>query len=378
MLPAVGAPVFAATVLAAFTLLYLYVWWRVVTLAWAARRVSRWQLVGVGLALWVGLAAALILSHDGAGALTGVVEMVGMTAMASLFLVAIPLLAVDIVTGFGLLLRRQAPILRGWALAAGALLSVFALVQGLRPPVVSSFEVHLAGLPPGLDGTVVVAMSDLHLGAQLDERWLAGRVAQVEALHPDLVLLLGDLFEGHGRPQDEMLPALRRLSAPLGVWAVTGNHELHGRDDASRRVVEQAGIELLRDRWSEVRPGLVLAGVDGRGHERAAGEGDDAIRRALAGRPPGATIFLSHSPQGAETAAKAGAGLMLSGHTHGGQIWPFDLVVRRAYPLLGGRYQVEAMTVLVCRGTGTWGPRMRLWRPGEILRIVLRSSSSAA
>jgi hypothetical protein len=117
--------------------------------------------------------------------------------------------------------------------------------------------------------------------------------------------------------------------------------------------------------------------VDGRGHQRPPDQGDDAVRQALAGRPQGATIFLSHSPQWAETAARAGVGLMLSGHTHGGQIWPFDLVVRRAYPLLAGRYQVEGMTILVCRGTGTWGPRMRLWRPGEILRVVLRSSASA-
>jgi len=126
-----------------------------------------------------------------------------------------------------------------------------------------------------------------------------------------------------------------------------------------------------------VRPGLVLAGVDGRSHEGPADQGGDAVRQALAGRPPGATIFLSHSPWGAETAARAGAGLMLSGHTHGGQIWPFDLLVRRVYPHLAGRYEVEDMTILVCRGTGTWGPRMRLWRPGEILRVVLRSSAAA-
>ena len=367
---------FGVTLVAACTLLYLYVGWRIATLPSVARRVPRWFRIGGGAALWAVLSAALILAHDGVGALTGAIEMVGMTAMASLFLVAVPLLVVDIVTGFGLLWPSRAPILRGWALVGGVTLSVVALVQGMRPPVVSDFEVRLAGLPAALDGTVVVAMSDLHLGAQLDARWLAARVAQVEALDPDLVLLLGDLFEGHGRPQEEMLPALRRLSAPLGVWGVTGNHELHGRDDSSRRVVDQAGVRLLRDRWAEVRPGLVLAGLDGRGHERTADQGDDAVRQALAGRPQGATIFLSHSPWGAETAARVGAGLMLSGHTHGGQIWPFDLVVRRAYPLLAGRYQVEGMTILVCRGTGTWGPRMRLWRPGEILRIVLRGSAA--
>jgi len=366
--------VFGFLLASASTLLFLYVGWRFASLPAVARRVPRRWLIGIGVALWAGLSAALVLAHDGAGALTGSLELIGMTAMASLFLATVPLLALDLVTGFGLLLPRKAPVLRRAALVAGGVMSVVALVQGFRSPAVSSFEVSLPGLPAALDGTVLVAMSDLHLGAQLDARWLAARVAQVEALRPDLLVLLGDLFEGHGRPQGELLPGLSRLSAPLGVWAVTGNHELHGRDDSTQRVVDRAGIQLLRDRWVEVRPGLILAGVDGLDHERRPDERGDAISRALAGRPPGATVFLSHNPWQVETAARAGVGLMLSGHTHGGQIWPFDLLVRVAYPLLAGRYRVDGMTVLVCRGTGTWGPRMRLWRRSEILRVVLRSS----
>ena len=81
---------------------------------------------------------------------------------------------------------------------------------------------------------------------------------------------------------------------------------------------------------------------------------------------------MSHTPWQAETAADAGVGLMLSGHTHGGQIWPLDYMIQRRYPLLEGRHDVGGMTVIVCRGTGTWGPRMRLWEPGEILRVTLR------
>lgn len=91
----------------------------------------------------------------------------------------------------------------------------------------------------------------------------------------------------------------------------------------------------------------------------------------LSGRPPGAAVLLSHTPWQAREAAAAGAGLMLSGHTHGGQIWPFSYLIRLRYPLLAGRYQIDQMTVIVCRGTGTWGPRMRLWHPGEILSIKL-------
>jgi drug/metabolite transporter (DMT)-like permease len=138
---------------------------------------------------------------------------------------------VDVITVFGFFLPRLAPSLRGWALLAGGVLAAIALAQGLRPPVVQNYEVRLAGLSGEMDGKVLVAMSDLHLGSLIGKQWLAARVAQVKEERPDLVVLLGDLFEGHGQPQEELLPILRRLSAPLGIWAVTGNHEFHGADN---------------------------------------------------------------------------------------------------------------------------------------------------
>jgi predicted MPP superfamily phosphohydrolase len=322
--------------------------------------------------LWGVFLLGRVLGHRNTGVLPRTVELLGMDWMAVLFLTCVCLFAADIVTGFGLLLPRLVPSLRGWALVAGGTLSVIALVQGLRPPVVQSHEVRLPGLPQEMDGTIVVALSDLHVGTLIGKRWLAARVRQVQAQQPDLVVLLGDLFEGHGQPLAELLPVLRRLTAPLGVWAVSGNHEFYGGDDESMKLMEDAGFEVLRDRWVEIRPGLVLAGVDdyrgGRQHDQ---EGE-AMSEALAGRPPGATIFLSHRPRHAERAASARVDLMLCGHTHGGQIWPFGYVVRLSYPLLAGRYDVGGMTVIVCRGTGTWGPRMRLWRRGEILRLTLR------
>jgi predicted MPP superfamily phosphohydrolase len=258
---------------------------------------------------------------------------------------------------------------RGWALIVSGLLSVIAVIQGARPPVVQNYEVHLSGLPDKMNDTGIVAMSDLHLGSLLGKQWLEARVKQVQALRPDLVVLLGDIFEGHGEPQRDLLPVLRGLSAPLGVWAVLGNHEFHG---GRGKEMYEDGIQLLRNRWVGVRPGIVLAGVDDLTAGRRADQGDDPVAQALAGRPPGVTILLSHTPWQAERAARAGVGLMLCGHTHGGQIWPFGYLVRLFYPLLEGQYEVDGMTAIVCRGTGTWGPRMRLWRPGEILRVTLR------
>jgi hypothetical protein len=363
--------VFGFVLIFAITLMHIYVFWRVASVPFVKRHLSRKVLIGAGLLLWATFVLGRVYGHHGTGPLAKHLELLGMNWMAMLFLLFVSLLAMDLVTGFGFFAPRLGPSLRTIGLVAGAALSAVALVQGLRPPVVENYEVHLPGLADEMDGTVLVAMSDLHLGNLLGERWLEGRVAQVKAQKPDIVVLLGDLFEGHGKPQGELLPVLRRLSAPLGVWVVPGNHEFHHRSNGSTFLIEDAGFQLLRNRWVEVRPGLIMAGIDDLTAIRRSGQNGNPIPKALAGRPPGATILLSHTPWQTEKAAQAGVGLMLSGHTHGGQIWPFDYLVKRVYPLLEGRYEVEGMMVIVCRGTGTWGPRMRLWRPSEILRLKL-------
>ncbi|MFH1567935.1 MAG: metallophosphoesterase, partial [Gemmatimonadota bacterium] len=327
--------------------------------------------LAVGAAMWAVFYLGRAVGHGGSGTAAAALELVGMCWLAALFLTAVALLAVDVATGFGWLLPRYAPALRGWALAAGGVLTVVALFQGLRPPVVREYEVRLPGLPAEADGITVVALSDLHIGSLIGADWLAARVEQVEALQPDLIVLLGDLFEGHGEPLGAAQAALGRLGAPLGVWAVPGNHEGYGARGGADRTAEE-GIEVLRNRWVEVRPGLTLAGVEDLTSRRRGGRGGEPIAAALEGHPLGAVTLLSHSPLEAEEAVRAGVGLMLSGHTHGGQIWPLGYLIQRHYPLLAGEYRVGGMTVLVTRGAGTWGPRMRLWHPGEILRVTLR------
>jgi len=124
-----------------------------------------------------------------------------------------------------------------------------------------------------------------------------------------------------------------------------------------------------------VDAGLVIAGVDDLTNGLRNGHGSKALHQALAERPAGALILLSHSPLYADVAAQQDVGLMLSGHTHGGQIWPFDYLVQQRYSLLEGLYQLDGMSVIVGRGAGTWGPRMRLWAPAEILRVTLHHRS---
>lgn len=362
---------FGTVLLTIYTLILVYLLWRAASVPFVVRTIPRWCLIPVGVFLWAAFYLGRVFGHGDEGTLAAVMEYVGMNCLGIVFLTFVVMLAVDLVTVFGLLLPRWAPSLRGWALLLSAFLAIFALIQGHRAPAVVRYEVQLNDLPAELDGTVLVALSDTHLGKILGERWLEARTQQVSALSPDIVALVGDIFEGHGGPQDGALATLQRLSAPLGVWFVSGNHEGYGNRQANGEVLERAGFNRLDDVWKEVRPGLVLAGVSDLTSHRRRQKGGDPVGAALTGHPQGGTVFLSHSPLQAERAAEAGAGLMISGHTHGGQIWPFNYLVQRRYPLVAGLYDVDGMPVIVTRGAGTWGPRMRLWRRGEILHVTL-------
>jgi predicted MPP superfamily phosphohydrolase len=364
---------FGTTLIIIGTVMHLYVFWRIWSVPLVRERVPWPVLLGLCAAIWVVFYLGRTYGHGGEGALARALEFLGMNWLATVFLVFICVLPVDLVTMGGLVFRRFAPIARGTALGVGFLFALIALVQGMRPPVIGRYEVRMAGLPPDLDGTVIVGIADTHIGSLLNEDWMAARIEQIQAERPDIIVLLGDIYEGHGGSLEAVVEPLGRLSAPLGVWGVYGNHDRYGRGRNSD-VMDRAGVEMLRDRCVELKPGLVLAGVDDLRRGRRSGGRGTAVADTLAERPPGATVLLSHTPWQYEEAADAGCGLMLAAHTHAGQVWPFGYFERHVFPLMSGRYQVGDMTAIVTRGAGTWGPRMRLWQPGEILRVTLRSA----
>ncbi len=367
---------FFVVVLGIWTLMHLYVGWRVWALPLLPGAAAHVALVVAFAVLWAAYPVGRMLAHRGLDQLAYPFELAGGLWMGVLFFALASLLVADLVTGFGLLLPRASIPARMVALVATALLAAAATVQGVRPPGVRTWTVRLEGLPAALDGTRLVQLSDLHVGALLGRSWLARLAGTVDALEPDVIVVTGDLVDGDARKVEEVLPELRRLRAPLGVWAVTGNHEFYAGLDRSVALLRDAGYTVLRDRTAEVAPGLVFAGVDDLTARRQFGLEDDAVERTLASRPPGATVLLCHTPWNAEDAAERGVGLMLSGHTHGGQIWPFDHLVKLTYPYVAGLYRVGGMTLLVSRGTGTWGPRMRLWRRAEINLVVLAAADS--
>ncbi len=355
---------FLVVVLGIWGILHGYVFWRLASVPWVALHIPRRALVITAAALWASFPLMHMIGSRYSGAALYPSNSWPETGSAYCSCCS-SAFSGDVVTLGGFAMPRLAPAVRGWAVIAACALSAIALVQGARPPVVSEYEVRLPGLPPERDGLVLAAISDLHLGTLIGVRWTERLVERLNGMHPDMVAVVGDLLDAGDGQAQHLLPALKKLHAPLGVWAVTGNHEFYTGLDRSIKFMEDAGFTVLRDRWAEAAPGLVIAGVDDLTARREFGLGDHPVQKALADRPAGAVVYLSHTPHLAETAAASGAGLMISGHTHRRP----DLAVRYLCaaqpPVLAGRYETGGMTVIVGRGTGTWGSRMRLGGPAR-------------
>lgn len=358
------------------SILHVYCAWRVGSLPAVRRGIgTRGWWLGAA-ALWVAYVAGVRIGDEPDGPIAWVLSQFAFHWLTTLFLVSVCLLAVDLLTGFGIWMKRRLPALRVTAVAAGTVMAVIALVQGLRPPEVTRHDIVLTDLPAELHGTTLAAVSDMHLSANIDSDWLAARVARINALQPDFVVMLGDLTEGEAGQLSGVKEAMSGLHAPLGAWAVTGNHEGHGHAGTTLAVFASAGVRWLRDSTVELRPGLRLAGLDYRRKPSENRRPTATLLDSLAGTRDGASILLAHEPRHAEAADDAGFDLMLSGHTHGGQVWPFSCLVRTRYKYFVGRYRVGGMQLLVSRGAGTWGARMRLWKRGEIMHITLHSAGT--
>ena len=366
---------FFAIILLIWTSLNAYVLSRLLSVPFIRQHVPPLVLVPLFVVAAASYLAARLTRSRRIASFPRALEYLGAQWIGIVFLMFVAFLAVDLVTGFGFFLRASVPRLRTDALVCALVLALIASVQARRAPAVSAYELALPDLPPSADGTVLLAASDLHLGIILEHRWANALAEQFAALCPDVILLVGDIFEDEPSTYAGWLPVLQRFRAPHGVFLVTGNHELYAGADKILDLFRRAGFRILRDTSAEPIPGLVITGVDDvafRGHGKQ--EHARVVERTLSERPAGATVLLSHRPVQVALAARAGVKLMLSGHTHNGQIWPFQHLTRTVFQMVAGRYDVDGITVIVGRGTGTWGPRMRLWKRSEIIKITLRSA----
>ncbi len=361
-----------------WTSLNAYVLARLLSVPFLARHVPVPVTVTLVVVVAYSYLAARLTGHYRLGRFPRTLEYLGAQWIGVAFLLLVAFLAADLVSGFGLFLGAYIGQLRTGALLSGVALAVISMLQARRAPAVTSYELALPGLPTAADGAILVAVSDLHLGLMLRLRWASALAAQLSALRPDVLLLVGDIFEAESSTFSSWLPVLERFQAPRGVYMVTGNHELYAGGEKILDLMRRAGFQVLRDASAEPIPGLVVSGVDDPAFRHGRQEHHMVVQIVLDERPAGATVLLSHRPVQFEQAARAGVKLMLSGHTHAGQIWPFQYLTRTAFRLVAGRYDLDGISVIVGRGTGTWGPRMRLWKRSEIVKITLRSERPPA
>jgi predicted MPP superfamily phosphohydrolase len=371
---------FAATLVVVLALLHGLPWW---LLVWA----PDWStpvtvaLTAVTIAAALGFPLAMVLGHGpsqrDAAAVTGDTWL---GIVWQLFAWSIPGgAALGIAAAAG-----SDPVTAARVVAIVVLVLVIGLccwgyVEAMRTPRVRRLDVPLERLGPGLDGLRLVLIADTHYGP-LDRIGWSRRLADlVNTLDADVLAHAGDIADGTVPRRREQAAPLADMKATLARVYVTGNHEYFSDAPGWVEHMGSAGWTVLHNRHVVVGRGgdsVVLAGIDDATARRSGIEGHGAdLAAALSGVPEDApVVLLSHQPQTVGAAVAAGVDLQLSGHTHGGQIWPFHLLVRADQRTLHGLVQLDGRTQMyTTRGSGFWGPPFRVFAPSEVTVLTLRS-----
>ena len=274
---------------------------------------------------------------------------------------------------------------RSRVVAATVVVVVVALLgwghfEAMRVPRVKHVDVTIPRLAAGMDGLRVAIITDTHYGPLDRAGWSAATVDRVNELDADVVCHLGDIADGTADMREAQAAPLARVRATHARVYVTGNHEYFSEAEGWLDFMQGIGWETLRNRHIVVERGgdaLVIAGVDdvtarGSGLE---GHGADVGAALLAADPMLPLLLLAHQPKLVSHAVAAGVDLQLSGHTHGGQIWPFNFLVRLDQPVVHGLSKHGERTQLyTSRGSGFWGPPFRVFAPSELTLLTLRSA----
>lgn len=388
--------IFALVFFGVISLVHVYLWLRLVH---ASQLPPPWRMFATGalmalaLSLPIGLVLGHVLEFGARPFLRLAYVWLGLMFILFTLTVASDLLRVG---WFGM--QRLAEVAWGrepisfgitairW-LAGVIVVSSFAAGSGAvvgpdEVPAVREVEVTLPRLPAALDRTTLVQLTDLHLDVIVGEQWLTKIVDRVNGLNPDLVVITGDMVDGSVETLGRAAGQLTRLRPRLGTYFVTGNHEYYSGVDDWVVELRRLGVHVLRNERVSIgteNASFDLAGIDDTGTRRFGERHGGDLTKALAGRDESrALVLLAHQPNAVRDAARLGVGLQLSGHTHGGQIWPFRYLVALTQPYLSGLSRHNDTTqIYVSNGTGHWGPPMRLGAPAEITRIVLRSPEAA-
>jgi uncharacterized protein len=312
---------------------------------------------------------------------------VGLTAMgffSSLFVLT--LLRDVVLLGARLFLANgEAQLWIGTSAQVTLYLALFVTLTGMivarRRPGIVEIKIPVVDLPLALHGFSIAQISDVHVGPTIKRGFVEGIVRQVNDLKVDMIAVTGDLVDGSVQQLSAHTAPLAGLSARHGAYFVTGNHEYYSGERAWTEEFRRLGLRVLKNEHVVLKhdgASLVLAGVTDYGahHFDPAQRSDPAA--ALRGAPAdaGAKVLLAHQPSSAMAAASAGFDVQISGHTHGGQFWPWNLFIHFFQPFSSGLHRLKNLWIYVSRGTGYWGPPNRFGVPSEITRIRLVPAAS--
>jgi uncharacterized protein len=276
--------------------------------------------------------------------------------------------APEAINGRRLLLARGVAIFAGLT-AAGV--TAYGVKTALGPPQINRVQIPLAKLPRAMDGTRLAVVSDIHLGPLAGSHHVGRIVELINSTNADIVCVVGDLVDGTVAELGRFARPLADIESRRGAYFVTGNHEYYSGFRPWVDEVARLGVRPLRNERLELG-GLDLAGVNDLGGADF-GDAPDfgkALGDRDAARP---VVLMAHQPVVAHQAAKYGVDLQVSGHTHGGQMVPFNLLVRLQQPVVSGLGTVDGVPVFVTNGAGFWGPPVRVGAPPQVTVIDLRT-----
>jgi len=265
----------------------------------------------------------------------------------------------------------------GWIVVAVLALVIPLVIAGhlnALYPRVHKMTLQIAKTAPGVKVMHLVVASDIHLGTVIGKSRFNHMVETINGLHPDLVILAGDIVDEDLGPviKQNLGETLRAIKARYGVYGITGNHEYIGGVEAASAYLIEHGVRMLRDTAVTVDDVLVLVGREDRSISQFMGKRRKPLEELLQGVDRRkAVILLDHQPFRLDEGANAGVDLQLSGHTHHGQLWPLNYITRKVYENSWG-YLVKGNTqIYVSSGVGTWGPPVRLGNRPEIVELTL-------
>jgi uncharacterized protein len=267
----------------------------------------------------------------------------------------------------------------GTAMVASAASISAGMVSARGEHEIVTVEIPIKRLPKSFDGFSIVQLTDLHVGITIEAEFVRRVVERANAQKPDMIVLTGDIVDGRVEDLREDAAPLGDLRAPHGVYAVTGNHEYYSGADPWIEELTRRGVRYLRNERTAIErngEGFDLAGIEDHSAHRWPGGRAADLDKALEGRDASrALVLLAHQPRQVRVACERDVDLQLSGHTHGGQVWPWHYIVKiQQGGLLEGLYYEKDTALYVSRGCGYFGPPVRVGAPLEITRIILRAA----